>query len=100
MSPHRQQQPPPPPLCSFVDKATGERCDHPEIWGGYCDGHQMQKRRGGPLRPLRKRGSPGVRLPGMTVSMKAARALESRGPSVYAAAKAVIEEWADGEEKR
>jgi hypothetical protein len=36
----------------------------------------------------------------MTVSMKAARALESRGPSVYAAAKAVIEEWADGEEKR
>jgi hypothetical protein len=43
-------------------------------------------------RPLAAPGAPAVRLPGLRISGRAAAALERRGPTLYQAAQATIEE--------
>jgi hypothetical protein len=58
-----------------------------------CATHYQQQRRGRALRPIGGNG-PRVRLPGMLVSPECAAALEKNGPTVYEAARAVLERWA------
>jgi hypothetical protein len=58
-----------------------------------CATHYQQQRRGRALRPIGGDG-PRVRLPGMLVSPECAAALEKNGPTVYEAARAVLERWA------
>lgn len=94
--PHRKR------LCTFTD-SDGERCPHRAECAGLCVGHTMQKRRGGveSLRPLRSRGANGklpVRVPSLSVSIRAGSALAARGPTLSLAARDVIEEWAKEQE--
>lgn len=62
---------------------------------GLCHAHYMQQYRSGKLTPVMERAEgPLVRLPGLKISKRAAKRLQERGPSLYRAAQAVIENWA------
>lgn len=83
---------------------SGGSCGRKIKARGLCEGHWTQERRGQALRPLRNAHgaigpAPKVRIAGLQVSPECAAALASAGPSVYAAAQAVLESWALGERK-
>lgn len=80
------------------DKRCSEPgCDRKHAARGLCDSHYKQALRwGGETRPIVKPGPPAVRLPGLRISRRAAEALEKRGPTVYQAAQATIEEGTRG----
>jgi predicted Fe-Mo cluster-binding NifX family protein len=59
---------------------------------GYCDTHYKQMIRNAEVKPIASRRIGSVRLPGLRISKRAAEALERRGPTVYQAAQATIEE--------
>ncbi len=79
------------------------RCQNEARAEGLCPTHYRQavrcRKRGEDvlLKPIRT--EPGVRLPGLTVSQRAGAALKKRGPSLYEAARAVIEAWAKRRER-
>lgn len=72
--------------CSFPG------CGKRVAWGDLCAAHQQQKARGQELKPIRVRRG-GVRLPSIMVSVDCAKALEGRGPTIYLAAREVLEWW-------
>jgi hypothetical protein len=79
-------------------------CGRPALALRLCRAHYSQQRRGAPLTPLR--GPRGARGPepmvgiGIRVPAPVITALERRGPTVYEAARAVLEEWARGRTQR
>ncbi len=83
------------PLCAFTE------CGRPATTKGLCHAHTMQRyRRGdGALSPLRS-GPPRVTIPGLRLSREAIDALAAQGPSVYSAARAVIESWAKSNQQQ
>jgi len=99
-----------PPTCSGPSHDPGRSCGLPSVARvrlastddeplPLCATHYQQYRRaalrGGlpALRPIGGTG-PRKRLPGVLVSPECAAALEQAGPTLYAAAVAVLERWA------
>lgn len=79
--------------CSF------KGCPYPAKITGYCGGHYMQLRRhGGKKRALRPLGAktsePSAKLSSITITKKAMAKLKKHGPTIYRAARGVIERWA------
>lgn len=83
------------------DTCTVPHCARKAITRGLCHGHVVQFYRRGDilgLTPLRHRGGRGVRLPGVFVGEEVRDRLLERGPTVYLAARRVLEEWAFAQE--
>jgi hypothetical protein len=80
-------------LEGYMKACSFDGCGRPHSAKGFCGTHYRQMQRTGQVRAiLPPVEEPTVRLAGLRITRFAADALTRRGPSLYAAAKATLEE--------